>query len=69
MRKLAITTAAALTALAAFCAFGDWVYEGKWGSYGTGKGQFRHVQGILADTNTYVYVADNNNHRVQYFRE
>ncbi|MEE9456793.1 MAG: hypothetical protein V3W11_06555 [bacterium] len=29
MRKLAITTAAALTALAAFCAHGAWVYEGE----------------------------------------
>jgi hypothetical protein len=32
MRNLAITTAAALGALAAFCAWGEWVYEGQWGS-------------------------------------
>ncbi len=29
MKKLTITTAAALTALAAVCASGDWVYEGE----------------------------------------
>ena len=29
MKKLTMTTAAALGALAAVCAWGDWVYEGK----------------------------------------
>ncbi len=37
MRKLAITTAAALTAL---CVWGDWVYEGQWGRSGSGDGEF-----------------------------
>jgi DNA-binding beta-propeller fold protein YncE len=39
----------------------------KWGSQGTGNGQFQNrIQGIATD-NQYVYVADQDNHRVQKF--
>ncbi len=41
MRKLAITTAAALTALTAVCASGAWVFEGEWGGTGPAPGRFR----------------------------
>ncbi len=30
MKKVTITTAAALTALAAFCVWGGWVNQGTW---------------------------------------
>ncbi len=40
MNRLAITTAAALGALAAFYAWADWVYEGQWGKLGIGPGEF-----------------------------
>ncbi len=67
MRKLAIFTAAALTALAAFCAWGGWVYEGQWGSRGSGDGQFQEVSDVDVALNGNVYVADCGNHRLQYF--
>lgn len=67
MKKLAITTAAVLTALAAFYAWGDWVYVGKWGSEGRGNGQFIMPSGLAVAPNGRVYVADRDNQRVQYF--
>jgi hypothetical protein len=51
MRKLAITTAAALMALAAGFAFGAWVYEGQWGTYGSGDGQFNESRGVAVAPN------------------
>ncbi len=67
MKKLAITTAAALGALAAFCAWGGWVYEGQWGSRGSGNGQFDDPGGVEVAPNGNVYVGDQYNHRIQYF--
>jgi len=67
MNKLAITKAAALGALAAFCAWGEWVYEGQWGSFGTGNGQFKWPASVAVAPNGNVYVADFGNDRVQYF--
>ena len=61
------TIAAAVLALAAVCAWGEWVYEGKWGSEGSGNGQFDNPGGIAVATNGNVYVADTNNYRIQYF--
>jgi DNA-binding beta-propeller fold protein YncE len=58
MKKLVILTAAALTALAACCASGDWVYEGQWGSSGSG---------VAVAPNGNVYVADGFNQCIQYF--
>ena len=39
----------------------------KWGSYGTGDGQFDSPQGVAVDAQGNVYVADTKNHRVQKF--
>ena len=39
----------------------------RWGSYGTGDGQFRSVAGIDVDSSGYVYVTDAVNHNIQKF--
>ena len=43
-------------------------YLGKWGSYGTGNGRFNGTYAVAVASSGNVYVADNNNHRVQYFK-
>jgi tripartite motif-containing protein 71 len=45
----------------------NYEYEGKWGSYGSGDGQFDRSEGICRAPNGNVYVADMNNNRIQYF--
>jgi DNA-binding beta-propeller fold protein YncE len=42
-------------------------YVAKWGSYGTGEGQFDYPRGIATDTDGSVYVADTSNQRIQKF--
>ncbi len=44
-----------------------WQYLGKWGTAGTGPGQFNGPTGIAIDADGYVYVADAGNNRVQKF--
>ena len=39
----------------------------RWGSYGTGLGQFRRPMGIAIHPNGDIYVADTDNHRIQVF--
>jgi len=39
----------------------------KWGSYGTGDGQFRYPSGVAVDSSGSVYVADRSNNRIQKF--
>jgi hypothetical protein len=39
----------------------------KWGSYGTGNGEFKYPNGIANAGDKYVFVVDNNNHRIQKF--
>jgi DNA-binding beta-propeller fold protein YncE len=39
----------------------------KWGSYGSGDGQFREPRGVAVDTAGNVYVADTHNYRIQKF--
>ncbi|HEY7778108.1 MAG TPA: 6-bladed beta-propeller [Nitrososphaeraceae archaeon] len=39
----------------------------KWGTFGTANGQFIGARGIAVDSSGYVYVVDQNNHRVQKF--
>ncbi len=39
----------------------------KWGTYGSGDGQFTHPWGIAVDTSGNVYVAEPANHRIQKF--
>ncbi len=40
----------------------------KWGSYGSGNGQFNSPQGVAVDAGGKVYVADAGNNRIQVFR-
>jgi DNA-binding beta-propeller fold protein YncE len=47
---------------------GDGTFLTKWGSQGTGDGQFLFSEsGIGADVSGNVYVADSDNHRIQKF--
>ena len=39
----------------------------KFGSYGTGSGQFNWLLGVTFDANNHLYVTDRNNHRIQKF--
>src|SRR3989304_6037290 len=39
----------------------------KWGSYGTGDGQFNFPNGLAIDSAENIYVADTSNHRIQKF--
>jgi sugar lactone lactonase YvrE len=45
----------------------DYVFATKWGSRGTGNGQFNYPNGIDVDSAGNVYVADTLNHRIQKF--
>ncbi len=68
MKKLTITTAAALTALAAFShAGGGYVFEGRWGRWGYGNGEFGHLHHVAVASDGTVYVADPWRSRIQYF--
>ncbi len=55
-----------IAVLAASSAFAAWVYEGQWGTRGSGNGQFDFPLGVAVTTGK-VYVADVYNNRVQYF--
>jgi len=43
------------------------VYLSKWGSQGSGDGQFNSPQGVAVDATGNVYVADSGNHSIQKF--
>ena len=44
------------------------VYFGfKFGTYGSGDGQFNYPKGVAVDSTGHIYVADTNNHRIQVF--
>ena len=55
--------------MAAFAAAAGaaYVYEGGWGSAGSGNGEFNNPGGIALSPGRNVYVADYHNDRVQYF--
>ncbi|WP_340820388.1 hypothetical protein [Methanolobus sp. WCC4] len=42
-------------------------FETKWGTAGTGDGEFDTTGGVVVDSEGYVYVADSGNHRIQKF--
>ncbi len=50
-----------------FTPAGDFYY--KFGSFGSGDGQFKSAEAIAINTSGYVYIADTNNYRVQIFTE
>jgi tripartite motif-containing protein 71 len=59
-----------LLLLVAAAAPAKWVYEGEWGGWGSGNGQFLDAWGVaVSPVNGYVYVTDRDNHRVQVFAE
>ncbi len=43
------------------------IFITKWGSPGSGDGQFEHPRGVAVDSLGNVYVADSNNNRIQKF--
>ena len=43
------------------------VFITKWGSQGSGNGQFNYPSGIAVDASGNVYVAEQNNRRIQKF--
>ncbi|MGD8238769.1 MAG: PKD domain-containing protein [Armatimonadota bacterium] len=45
----------------------DYVFVRKWGSYGSGNGQFKPPISVVVDAHGNVYVGDYNNHRIQKF--
>ena len=59
MNKLAITTAAALGALAAVCVWGEWVFEGKWYCPCGSR--------VAVSRSATVYVVETAMNRVKYF--
>ena len=64
MKRVLIILIAVTVGAAAWC---DWTYEGQWGKFGTGKGEFDAPGLVAVAANGNVYVADQKNHRVQYF--
>ncbi len=46
---------------------GAWIFDQKWGTGGTGDGQFNNPEGICTDAAGNVYVADSANDRIQKF--
>ena len=46
----------------------DGNFLAKWGTYGSGDGQFKNPEGITVDSKDHVYVADRNNSRIQIWK-
>ena len=53
--------------IAATSAEGGYSFITKWGSFGTGDGEFERPDGIAVDSSGNVFVADTENHRIQKF--
>ena len=66
---LALSAMAGLLLVAAAPASANLIFAGKWGSAGTGPGQFSSPEGIAVGGlgPQFVYVADTQNHRIQKF--
>ncbi|NIT35227.1 MAG: hypothetical protein GTN49_01810, partial [candidate division Zixibacteria bacterium] len=67
MKTVLIILEAAALAAAAWALPPPYTYVGKWGSLGSGNGQFSYPRGIAVVSNRNIYVVDSNNHRIQYF--
>jgi len=69
MRKAMLAAAVFAVGLAngAYATSTNYEYEGKWGSHGSGDGEFDRSEGICRAPSGNVYVADMNNNRIQYF--
>ncbi|MBF0338104.1 MAG: hypothetical protein HQL05_09755 [Nitrospirae bacterium] len=73
--KAGLLTLALIVVIAAMClgslavdaSADDYVFVTKWGSQGTGDGQFNRPRGVVTDSAGNVYVADLNNNRIQKF--
>ena len=65
--KKQMVLAVLVTGICAGYAFGGYAFEGKWGSYGTGQGEFDEPAGVALAPNGNVYVVDSYNQRIQYF--
>jgi tripartite motif-containing protein 71 len=63
----AVALVAVALSLGAVCTPCEWVYAGRWGTYGDDNGEFNCPTGVAVAPNGAVYVADKFNHRVQYF--
>ncbi len=66
--KLYRCALAVLLLCAAITARAQYAYHSQFGSQGTGNGQFSKPVSIAVDYDGYIYVSDQNNHRVQRFR-
>ena len=63
-----LAAAVALLGVCAGAAYADVeAFEGKWGTFGTGNGQFDTARSVAVAPNGDVYVADQGNNRIQYF--
>lgn len=56
-----------VTGMCAAPASGGYTFEGKWGSYGTGPGEFDGPAGVAVAPGGNVYVTNLYNNRIQYF--
>jgi sugar lactone lactonase YvrE len=66
--RVAAVITALVCVVAASAAVGpSYKVAGKWGSNGSGNSQFKGVNGVTTDSSGLVYVADQDNYRVQVF--
>ncbi len=67
MKGVLIIAVTAALAASAWASPPQYEYAGKWGSPGSGNGQFSYPCGVAVASSGNVYVGDSFNHRIQYF--